>query len=561
MSTPFDQKTTRFVSWIQSNFDFVSPKFEVADLRSQSQGRGLIAKEDISVGETLFEFPRDKIINFDSSTLSQLNDGKNRDILIELGQWDALILCVAYELILGKESRWWDYLNILPQSVEDFNTLMFWNDDELEKLKPSSVLDRIGKEDAEMTYSRLVPEYCNRLGVPKLADFLTLDKFHAVASLIMSYSFDVDHVDEVDAAERDQAADSSEAGIDEIEQQQGQQGEEDQKSEEDDDDDDDDDDTRSGDASSALKFDSYLKSMVPLADTLNANTTLVNATLHYDHDKLAMKAIKPINKGDQIFNTYGDLPNSEIMRKYGYVELPSSAAEFADIPLTVITQYYQKKFSETFSTVKNVDHIVERLLDLIGQSEYLEETLEDNEGGIVIERYEIYSGGELLPEFILLLLILSTLYESFKTDLKWFRKLARQVDRPESDFEIFVNRATVKCFQLLDQRSIVTEAMMEDLKQITSSRIDEYPRYLINGEYKLPAEFKLDMTRKGLADIILKNEVMCLQDILDGKFPPVAVDSGEPKFEVMSNEKFLKNVMKRKQEEDEKRSRKRHRVN
>lgn len=32
-----------------------------------------------------------------------------------------------------------------------------------------------------------------------------------------------------------------------------------------------------------------------------------------------MIAIKPIGKGEEIFNDYGDLPRSDLLRRYGYV--------------------------------------------------------------------------------------------------------------------------------------------------------------------------------------------------------------------------------------------------
>lgn len=32
-----------------------------------------------------------------------------------------------------------------------------------------------------------------------------------------------------------------------------------------------------------------------------------------------MKAIKPIQEGDEIFNDYGEIPRADLLRRYGYV--------------------------------------------------------------------------------------------------------------------------------------------------------------------------------------------------------------------------------------------------
>lgn len=159
--------------------------------RSKGQGRGLIAKHNIKKDEIIFELSRDSIINIDTAALTRLQSN-NKNILMGLNQWQALILCLSYELYLNEKSKWFSYFNVLPLTSNDFNSLMYWKDEDLEYLKPSTVLLRIGKKEAEELYLKLVPEYCEKLGCKELSEFLTLEKFHIIASLIMSYSFDVD---------------------------------------------------------------------------------------------------------------------------------------------------------------------------------------------------------------------------------------------------------------------------------------------------------------------------------------------------------------------------------
>lgn len=60
--------------------------------------------------------------------------------------------------------------------------------------------------------------------------------------------------------------------------------------------------------------------MVPMADMLNHKTGFNNARLFHEADSLQMKAIKDIKQGEQIYNTYGDLCNADLLRKYGFTD-------------------------------------------------------------------------------------------------------------------------------------------------------------------------------------------------------------------------------------------------
>jgi len=69
--------------------------------------------------------------------------------------------------------------------------------------------------------------------------------------------------------------------------------------------------------------------MVPMADMLNARYESENAKLFHEATHLKMVTTKAIKAGEQIYNTYGDLPNSDLLRRYGHVdilEIPGSNA-------------------------------------------------------------------------------------------------------------------------------------------------------------------------------------------------------------------------------------------
>lgn len=66
--------------------------------------------------------------------------------------------------------------------------------------------------------------------------------------------------------------------------------------------------------------------MVPMADMLNARFGSENAKLFYEKHELKMVSTKFIKAGEQIWNTYGDPPNSDLLRRYGHVDvLPLSS--------------------------------------------------------------------------------------------------------------------------------------------------------------------------------------------------------------------------------------------
>lgn len=63
--------------------------------------------------------------------------------------------------------------------------------------------------------------------------------------------------------------------------------------------------------------------LVPFADTLNHRTGFNNARLYYEKEHLKMVCHADCPKGEQLFNTYGDLSNRDLLIKYGFVDEPN----------------------------------------------------------------------------------------------------------------------------------------------------------------------------------------------------------------------------------------------
>jgi len=51
-----------------------------------------------------------------------------------------------------------------------------------------------------------------------------------------------------------------------------------------------------------------------------------------------MKAIKPIKEGDEIFNDYGQIPRSDLVRRYGYVTDNYAPYDVVELSLDTICQ-------------------------------------------------------------------------------------------------------------------------------------------------------------------------------------------------------------------------------
>ncbi|KAJ2964450.1 hypothetical protein NQZ79_g637 [Umbelopsis isabellina] len=281
----FDKASDTFVTWLKENGATVADSIAIKDFRSQNAGRGVVAVKDIKEGDLLFSLPRKVLLSEETSELANIPDVKEK--LQQLDGWSPLILCMMYES-QREQSFWKPYFDILPK---EFSTPMFWDQKDLEELASTSVIDKIGKEDAETLYKEtLLPIIKSH---PDVFDekVHNVELFHVCGSLIMAYSFH----DELAVRKRQE--------IDEKDR---------QDETEDEDEDSDDEQEEQG-----------IIAMVPMADMLNHRTGFNNARLFHEPEALQMRAIKDIKAQEQIYNTYGDLCNGDLLRKYGFVDEPN----------------------------------------------------------------------------------------------------------------------------------------------------------------------------------------------------------------------------------------------
>ena len=66
--------------------------------------------------------------------------------------------------------------------------------------------------------------------------------------------------------------------------------------------------------------------------------TSLQAHLIQNQSTVTMTAIKHIPAGSQIFNDFGELPRSDLLRRYGYITDRYKKYDVVELPLTLIIE-------------------------------------------------------------------------------------------------------------------------------------------------------------------------------------------------------------------------------
>ncbi|KAJ7933792.1 SET domain-containing protein [Mycena leptocephala] len=302
---------SELLDWFQTSGGYLDQYF-IGFTVFPGCGRGAVALKDIPEGHVLFKIPRGLLLSTDTSTLpGRVGLDRWREAKMHMG-WVGLILCMMWETAQGSSSKWSKYLDSLPTT---FDTPMFWSDLELEELKGTSVVEKLGKADAGRDFTeKLLPIVQSRpdlFPAETIPIYYTLEIYHVMGSRILSRSFDVEKDDPEEDTEGNVGADTSlgsamDVDVSQEEAESAHDGDSEHAEE--------DEDTEEEEEPSGV-------SMVPLADMLNAQYGSENAKLFHEKDDLRMVSTKLIKAGEQIWNTYGDLPNAELLRRYGHVDM------------------------------------------------------------------------------------------------------------------------------------------------------------------------------------------------------------------------------------------------
>ena len=381
-----DDEERAFLAWFTENGGWIDPSLSLEKI--PGMGRGLVATRPIAENERLFTIPRSMLMNLDTSALAKTCQAAEKakpprsgcswlDIMNR--GWCPIILMLMWEhwrassLQTSKQHMasisWGPYFGIMPK---EFSTPMFWNSDELEELKGTDVEDKIGRAEAESDYHECVLPYIQQypnvfLGTLPSSDvqagidrWYHVNMYHRMGSSILSRSFhvkrDLTHAepDEADISsapaevavvrtmpqndQKDESqrphegiADEEGRGVEEDEDEQDEQGDEHEENEGEDKDDDEDENEEEEEEEEDVRD----ISMVPMADMLNAKFGSENTRCFYKREALEMRCTRAIAVGEQLLNTYGNPPNSDLLRRYGFVDEPNRG-DLLELPAEII---------------------------------------------------------------------------------------------------------------------------------------------------------------------------------------------------------------------------------
>ncbi|KAK2616949.1 Ribosomal lysine N-methyltransferase 4 [Conoideocrella luteorostrata] len=336
-STDFNSETTAFLQWFKAlpGATF-SDAIDIVDLRSRGAGRGIVATRDIPADTTLFTLPRNAILNSETSGLRKtlpalFTSNGDEDDQQALDSWSALILIMMYEFFLGDQSKWKPYIDVLPAT---FDTPMFWSEEELSNLQASATVNKIGKANAEELFrTHLLPAIRNNPAVfassEECSDNDLINLAHRMGSTIMAYAFDMENDEEEEDDESDGWVEDREG--------------------------------------------KSMMGMVAMADILNADAEF-NAHVNHGNHELTVTALRDIKAGDEILNYYGPHPNSELLRRYGYVTDKHSRYDVVEIPWEAVQNSLTSELSVS-------QEVMEKAMESIDEEDFEDTFVLERESG------------------------------------------------------------------------------------------------------------------------------------------------------------------------------------
>ncbi|XP_036296155.1 N-lysine methyltransferase SETD6 [Pipistrellus kuhlii] len=319
-----------FLSWCGRVGLELSPKVAVSR-RGTVAGYGMLAREGVQAGELLLAVPRAALLSQHTCSIGGLL-ARERGALQSPSGWVPLLLALLHEL-QAPASRWSPYFALWPE-LGRLEHPMFWPEGERRRLlQGTGVPEAVEKDLANIRsefHSVVLPfmEAHPDLFSPRVR---SLELYQQLVAVVMAYSFQEPLEEEDDDKEPNPPL------------------------------------------------------MVPAADILN-HVADHNAHLEYSPDCLRMVATQPIPKGHEIFNTYGQMANWQLMHMYGFVEpYPDNTNDTADIQMVTVREAAfrgAKGDAERLQLRERWDYLCK--LEMVGE-----------EGAFVIGREEVLTEEEL----------------------------------------------------------------------------------------------------------------------------------------------------------------------
>ncbi|KAM6253178.1 N-lysine methyltransferase SETD6 [Porphyrio hochstetteri] len=273
-----------FLAWCGRAGVELSPKVRLSR-EGAVAGYGMLAAEELEAGEVLFTIPRSALLSQHTSGIRALLEEERESLQSQSG-WVPLLLALLHEYT-ASNSPWQPYFSLW----QDFRSLdhpMFWPEEErMRLLQGTGIPEAVDKDLANihLEYSTIILPFMKShpsVFDPKLH---TLELYKQLVAFVMAYSFQ----EPLEEEEEDEKGPNP-------------------------------------------------PMMVPVADILN-HVANHNANLEYSPRCLRMVTTQPVGKGQEIFNTYGQMANWQLLHMYGFAEpYPGNTNDTADIQMVTVRQ-------------------------------------------------------------------------------------------------------------------------------------------------------------------------------------------------------------------------------
>ncbi|KAJ1082002.1 hypothetical protein NDU88_002174 [Pleurodeles waltl] len=268
---------SEFLAWCEEMGLKMNPKVCISKEGTVSE-YGMLAQGNLSAGELLFLVPRSALLSQYTTSISSILQKEKASLVSDSG-WVPLLLSLLYEYT-NSDSLWKPYFALWPD-LKDLDHPMFWPEDERKRLLEGTGVPEVVKKDLDnmhLEYSTIVLPFMRTHPDLFQPETHTAELYKKLVAFVMAYSF--------------------------------QEPEEEQE----------------------MKH-PIPPMMVPVADTLN-HVADHNAHLEFSKNYLRMVATRKISKGQEIFNTYGQMANWQLLHMYGFAEpYPSNTNDAADIQM------------------------------------------------------------------------------------------------------------------------------------------------------------------------------------------------------------------------------------
>ncbi|KAL2227690.1 N-lysine methyltransferase setd6 isoform X1 [Sesamum indicum] len=386
MAAASDRRMRGFNRWMKYNgiecSDALLLSAENGDTDDSSRALSISVKAlcDLKEGDVVATIPKQSCLTVRTSAASSLVEEAELDG--NLG----LVVALMYEKSLGPQSKWFQYLQILP-SFEPIPLL--WSLSEIDSLLTGTELHKIVKEDKALVYQdwkECIKPLLDLDSFQLNPEFFTADEYIAAKSLVASRSFQVDEYhgsgmvpladlfNHKTAAEDVHFTSVSSSSDSDAESGNGKRDADDEN--------DGDDEPISPHPETEFSGGSYLE---------------ISSNSGNESTYLEMIIVRDVKAGSEVFNTYGSLGNAALLHRYGFTE-PDNPFDILNLDLDIVVQWSSSLFSCRHSR---------RRLSVWRRLEYSGCVSEDS------EYFEISYDGEPQVELLVLLYIMLLPDEEF----------------------------------------------------------------------------------------------------------------------------------------------------